>query len=252
MDQGRPRLAVVMPTYNQADHLRDAVASVFKQEPCGLEVHLVIVNDGSTDGTDEILGKYGSGNTWVLPSRPEGNQGTFDAINRGHEFAIERLDPTIMAWVSSDNVMLPHWLKVLVDLMAEKELDFAYGAFTLNCGKMTTVGWIPARGPATKVGFCEYTPDNFGWGPAAIYTRELWDLTGKHNPGYAHDLDWWIRAEKESGYRGGSTLEVLCEYRVHDNRSSARAVAEKLVRDRKELMDGRPRAEPKKKPGPRS
>ena len=49
-----PKVSVVIPTYNRADKVRKAVASVLQQSFTNLEV--VVVDDGSSDGTEETLG----------------------------------------------------------------------------------------------------------------------------------------------------------------------------------------------------
>ena len=49
------KLSVVIPCYNERDTIRDLVAAVRAARPPGLELEIVVVNDCSTDGTNEVL-----------------------------------------------------------------------------------------------------------------------------------------------------------------------------------------------------
>ena len=53
-----PKISVVMPVYNGQNHLREAVASILGQTFTDFE--LILIDDGSTDGTGEILEEYAS------------------------------------------------------------------------------------------------------------------------------------------------------------------------------------------------
>ncbi|ELY44001.1 glycosyltransferase family 2 protein [Natronorubrum bangense] len=78
-----PALSVVMPTYNAAEYLRSAIDSILAQTFSDFE--LVIVNDGSTDGTHSIIESYDDDRIQTV--RLETNSGIPTARNRGIEKA---------------------------------------------------------------------------------------------------------------------------------------------------------------------
>jgi glycosyltransferase involved in cell wall biosynthesis len=54
---GSPEISIVMSVYNGADQLGDTIDSVLSQQ--GISLELIIVDDGSTDGSDVIIASYG-------------------------------------------------------------------------------------------------------------------------------------------------------------------------------------------------
>ena len=63
MSAGKPLVSVIIPSYNAAQFLREAVASVRAQEYSPIEI--VVVDDGSTDNTAEMIRSLGEGVRYV-------------------------------------------------------------------------------------------------------------------------------------------------------------------------------------------
>ena len=59
-------LPVIMPSFNHANYIREAIDSVLSQTD-GPDVELIVVDGGSTDGTQEILTEYGPAIRWISP-----------------------------------------------------------------------------------------------------------------------------------------------------------------------------------------
>jgi glycosyltransferase involved in cell wall biosynthesis len=93
-----PRLTVITPSLNQARYLERALRSVLDQDYPDLEY--IVMDGGSTDGSVEILRRYGDRLAyWV--SEPDSGQSW--AINRG----IERSTGEVIAYINSDDYYLP-------------------------------------------------------------------------------------------------------------------------------------------------
>jgi glycosyltransferase involved in cell wall biosynthesis len=111
MDAGgmdRDQVSVVIPAFNRAHVIGDAIDSVFRQGVDGVQV--IVVDDGSTDDTRAAVARYGS--RVIYLHQP--NQGAAVARNRGLEAAGGRL----VAFLDSDDVWLPGKLRLELDLLA--------------------------------------------------------------------------------------------------------------------------------------
>ena len=117
-------ISVVMPTYNRAKVLPRAIDSVLEQTHP--EVELVVVDDGSTDGTEALIAGYGDRIVYV---KLEGNRGGNYARNRG----IERASGEIVSFIDSDDEFLPHKLAAVDAFFAENpEIDLLVDSFEIR------------------------------------------------------------------------------------------------------------------------
>lgn len=98
----KPEISIILPTYNRADTIMRAIDSVLRQTFEDWE--LLIVDDGSTDGTDEVVRGIDSR---IRVVRQE-NAGTYVARNRGLQ---ESVGPLI-TFLDSDDEWLPHYLEI--------------------------------------------------------------------------------------------------------------------------------------------
>ncbi len=109
-------VSIVMPTYNQGRYLRESLDSILSQTYPYWE--LVVVNDGSTDETAQILDQYRDPRIRVIEKE---NGGTGSALNMGFFDTTGDLE----TWWASDNVMFPECLFKLVQYL-ERHLDVDY------------------------------------------------------------------------------------------------------------------------------
>jgi len=116
--RGAPVIAVVIPTFNRSASVLAAVQSVLRQDVSDIEV--IVVDDGSTDGTVAILRAHADPRVRV-ESMPHG--GRCNARNRGVELAVA---PWV-TFLDSDDLVLDGWLAALV-------AGLSSGALLVSCG----------------------------------------------------------------------------------------------------------------------
>lgn len=89
-----PLISVVIPCFNAEMYLEEAIQSIIKQTYTNLEI--IVMNDGSTDGTREILNKYAANDKRIKIYENPGNRGLIYTLNKGVQVAkgeyIARMD----------------------------------------------------------------------------------------------------------------------------------------------------------------
>lgn len=103
-------MTVCIPTYNRQRYLREALDSVFRQTWTDFEV--LVVDDGSTDGTDEAVRGYPRPVRYIYQE----NQGVAAARNR----LIAETRTPLVAWLDSDDLWLPEKLEKQMALLEGK------------------------------------------------------------------------------------------------------------------------------------
>jgi glycosyltransferase involved in cell wall biosynthesis len=120
-----PRVSIVLPTYNRARFLPSAIDSIRSQRWSDWE--LIIVDDGSTDGTREVVEGLRAEMVQPLVYVRQQNAGAYAARNRGLNLARSQY----VAFFDSDDLWLPHHLDKCVRALEENpRLDWVYGACT--------------------------------------------------------------------------------------------------------------------------
>jgi glycosyltransferase involved in cell wall biosynthesis len=107
-----PLVSIVMPTYNDALYLSKAIEDIINQTYKNFE--FIIVNDGSSDNSSEILEKYSSLDSRIKIFNKK-NGGTGSALNLGFSHANGKYG----TWVSSDDEKEKEFIEDLVSILIE-------------------------------------------------------------------------------------------------------------------------------------
>ena len=107
-----PKISVIMPVYNGGRYLASAIESVLEQSYGNLE--LILADDGSTDGSPDIITRYRPDER-VVSISTGGNYGVAAARN----FALKHASGNLIAFLDQDDVWLPDKLKLQVQLLAD-------------------------------------------------------------------------------------------------------------------------------------
>ena len=108
----QPKVSVVIGTYNHRDFIRETLDSVLGQTYQNLEI--IVADDGSTDGTAQIVAEYAARNPGKVVAVPsERNTGISSNYNRG----IACVTGQYVAWLGGDDLMLPEKIGKQVALL---------------------------------------------------------------------------------------------------------------------------------------
>ncbi len=119
----QPTVSIILPTYNRERFLPEAFAAIEAQTFTDWE--LIVVDDGSTDGTRDLVPRltadFPQGAKYIYQE----NQGAYGARNTG----LDHAQGKYIAFYDSDDLWLPHHLKDCVEgLEANPDVDWVYGA----------------------------------------------------------------------------------------------------------------------------
>ena len=118
-----PTVSIILPTYNREKFLPEAFAAIAAQT--FLDWELIVVDDGSTDGTRELVPRLTAEFSQPVRYIYQENQGAYGARNTGLDHATRKY----IAFYDSDDLWLPHHLEDCVDaLEANPDVDWVYGA----------------------------------------------------------------------------------------------------------------------------
>jgi glycosyltransferase involved in cell wall biosynthesis len=120
-------VSIVLPTYNRAAFLPEALAAVRAQT--FIDWELIVIDDGSTDDTGEVVGRLTAGWQQAVRYIRQPNRGPAAARNAG----IDHADGRYVAFYDSDDLWLPHHLAVCVEgLEANPDVDWVCAAMRLE------------------------------------------------------------------------------------------------------------------------
>ena len=220
-----PLFSIVMPCYQQAAFLEEAVRSVLDQQ--GVDVELLVMDPGSTDGSRELLLKLKElyGERLLLHFAPD--EGQADAINRGMDLA----HGNILGWLNSDDRLRSGAFHQIVPYLDGKEPRWVYG----RCGIINNMGQPISRGivwyknmRGRRFSMYKLLTEDFIPQPATFWNRSMWEATGgaDKNRHLAFDYDLFLRFAQVA--QPTVLTAYLADFRVHRGAKGTRRMNEHL------------------------
>lgn len=208
-----PLVSIVTPVYNQAQWLEEAILSVLEQDYPHVEY--IVVDDGSTDGSAEIVRRYADRLTWWT-TQP--NRGQVAAINLG----FSRATGDVVGWLNSDDTYLPGTIARLARYFEEDpDLALVYGDAYYTDEESKRTGYLRAREwdvPAMiRTCECHVVQPGSLFGRRALERLEPMDES-RH---WFFDYELFLRLGGVGGVR--HLHEPLATYRLHPESKSVGA-----------------------------
>jgi glycosyltransferase involved in cell wall biosynthesis len=189
---GSGLISVVIPLYNKARYIKRALDSVLSQTHQDFEV--IVVNDGSTDGSEKVVEQYGDARIRLVNQQ---NAGECAARNRG----VAEARAELIAFLDADDEWLPSHLETVLRLRKNHPECGAYAsAFTIvtpRGARAPSLAGIPAssfEGVLPNY-FRTVIGDHAVCSSGVVIPRRTFDTCGLF-PGGEHrrgDLDMWCR-----------------------------------------------------------
>ena len=190
-----PRVSVIVPTYNAAATIREALASVAAQTFTDFEV--IVIDDASTDQTPRILEDEFAGRPGVHVLLQARNQGPAAARNAGMAQACGRW----VAFLDGDDAWLPDRLAVQIGLAGEHpEVALWCGAvMPLVGGRVPSVADNATTLPMRELPLKEFAFHNAVATSTVLVKREALLAVGGFDPQFRgpEDYDLWMRVASQ-------------------------------------------------------
>ena len=220
-------VSIVLPVYNHADFLPEAITGILQQTYQNWE--LIVVDDGSNDDFDAAIAGFDK-DPRICVFKQE-NQRLPATLNNGFRYA----HGDYWMWTSADNVMLPQQLETLVaSLRADPGAGLVYSDYEAiddsglplqdlhwRAHNRADGGSLIRLPRETTIENFHNSGDNF-LGGSFLYRAEIAAVVGAYEPDAfgGEDYDFWLRMHLVTRFR--HVEDVLYRYRVHDNTLTAR------------------------------
>ena len=189
----QPRVSIIIPAYDAQAFVSRAIDSVLAQD--WPDVEIVVVNDGSRDGTESVCLEYGNRIRYIS----QGNAGVSAARNAG----IAAAAGEFIGFLDADDEWLPQAARTLAELLMEfPTAGAASGAYirrgTAGQTQVPQAGQVLPAGQARGIVprfFSAFARTYFAWTGCILVRRQVMETVGTFRVGMhlGEDIELWSR-----------------------------------------------------------
>jgi len=216
-----PRISVIMSAYNRDDYLKEAVDSILDQTFSDFE--FIIINDGSSDGTHDILKNYKDSRLRIFEQQ---NMGLTKSLNKGITFS----NGEYIARQDADDVSLSERFEKQVRFLDERSDIALLGTAAIRInhnGKELDIVRYPEDDGTIRNRLLEFNPF---WHTSVMMRKKCLDETGIYREisDSVDDYDLWLRISEK--YKLANLSEPLVKYRLEINSITVTNIEEQLMK----------------------
>lgn len=203
-----PLISVVMPVYNAEKYLDEAIQSILNQTCKDFE--FIIINDGSTDKSFEIIEKYKSQDERIVLINRE-NRGLILSLNEG----IKKARGKYIARMDADDVSLSNRFHLQLEFMEQKNLDICGGHYFIMNDQMQYIDSFIA--PISRESFLVYLSNSVPFAHPSVMIKKEFLMKNNLNYGSssyvnAEDYALWNDIWRKKG-NFGNVDDFILKYR---------------------------------------
>ncbi|GAB1354787.1 hypothetical protein MASR1M12_35260 [Erysipelotrichia bacterium] len=212
-----PEISVVMSVYNSEAWLREAVASILAQTFTDFE--FIIINDGSTDGSLDIIESFRDSRIVLVNQE---NAGLAAALNRGVQLA----KASLIARMDADDVSLPERLRIQVDFMRQNPEIIAVGSAAVYMDESGR-DIAPVQMPRSHAEILLALPESPFIHPTVVFRKEFFFLAQGYPVEFLCAQDAVLFNRMAGLGKIANLPECLLRYRIHRGAISRRTDAQR-------------------------
>ncbi|WP_085675445.1 MULTISPECIES: glycosyltransferase [unclassified Pseudomonas] len=199
----KPKVSIIIPTYNTGRYVLDAIDSVLQQTYDDIE--LIVVDDGSTDETPQLLAQHAGNFTRYRQT----NAGQSAAMN----FGWQQSSGQLLGYLSADDRLHPEAVETIVAAMQQRpEAVLAYPDFCVIDEHSSLVRTVQAPDYEERLLIANFQclP-----GPGALFRRKVWEQVGGWNTTLRNipDMDFFLRLCQHGPFT--RVASALADFRIH-------------------------------------
>ncbi|NOZ28730.1 MAG: glycosyltransferase [Chloroflexi bacterium] len=207
-----PKVSVIIPTYNHARYLGEAIQSALDQTYQDLEI--IVIDDGSTDSTPQVVSTFGDRVRYVWQE----NRGLSAARNTGIRIA----EGEIIALLDADDKWAPEYLATMVPaLQSDESIGAAYCGWRYVDAHGKELPQIAIKTVPPDQLYATLAYSNFLNVCGVIVRRACFDHVGLFDESLraCEDWDMWLRILPR--YQMVGVPQALVRYRIHGRNMTA-------------------------------
>lgn len=206
-DSRSPLVSVVIPTYNRARFIRDAISSALAQSYANIEV--IVVDDASTDQTSSIIDEFGDAVRYI---RQETNAGVGAARNAG----VRAARGSLVAFLDSDDRWHPHKLEKQVALwQADRSAGIVGGSCDYIDEDGNPVGVPNIAAPVVSYDMMCISPRLPGLGSNILVPRDVLLEVGLFDQNMVRAQDYHLCLRIAERHPVRCVTDVTLHVRIH-------------------------------------
>lgn len=213
-----PSVSVIVPTYNRSEFLRNLLRALSQQTYPSDHFEVIVVDDGSTDGTEAIAAERFP---FDLRYYQQSNQGDGAARNLGARRSLAEL----LVFIDDDMVLDPGYLTGLVHTHERRRRRIVTGVWSPWLEELTplveALRASEMAGPATattEVSFTQVHSNNMAVGREAFFEIGMMQNLGFSGSSIWCDLDFNYRAYQK-GFEFRRSHQAICWHQDHHTRA---------------------------------
>lgn len=195
----KPLLSIIMPAYNAERYIEEAIDSILRQTYKNFE--LIIINDGSSDGTWSIIEQYAKHDTRII-AKTQKNKGVVDTANYAASLAsgeyISRHDADDVSFTTK----FQDWIDTITKFPGAVLVTGSIEVINER-GEFAYRDYVPTTDDDIKRSLHLRNPIPNG---ATLINRKVFEEVGRYSNVFAEDCDLWVKLYTKGQFVGTGTF----------------------------------------------
>lgn len=209
-----PKISCILPVYNGEQYLKEAITSILEQSYDDFE--FIIVNDGSTDLSEEIIQRFANKDHRIRYFKKT-NSGLISSLN----YALEKCKGEYIARMDADDISFPSRFKLQSDFLDSNPKTCAVGSAVTEA-KIINPFQVKRYSGRKQCRFGLLFFNCLGHPSVMIRRSHLTKLNLRYDEGYPLAEDYKLWCELNKHYDIDNLNKILLYYRRHPNQVSTK------------------------------